>query len=183
MDETRLGPATSSAWGGAVTTVDLRTALITDIVGSTGKQVELGDVGWRDLLLRHRRLVRDCLERWGGYENDTAGDGFYVTFADAADAVRCALEISAATRPLGIEVRAGLHRGTCELAEDKCSGLTVSIAARVSALAGGSEVVVTDAVRAAVDDDRLRFDLCCVRSLRGVPGRWWLWRVSSHIIV
>ena len=158
--------------------VDLRTALITDIVGSTAMQVELGDAGWRDLLLTHRRVVRDCLDRWGGYENDTAGDGFYVTFADAADAVRCALEIVAATRSLGIEVRAGLHRGTCELAEDKCSGLTVSIAARVSSLTPASTVVVTDAVRTAVDDPTLRFDLCCVRALRGVPGRWWLWSAT-----
>lgn len=157
--------------------VDLRTALITDIVGSTEKQVELGDCGWRDLLLAHRRSVRECLDRWHGYENDTAGDGFYVTFADATDAVRCALEIEESAHLLGIEVRAGLHRGTCEVAEDKCSGLTVSIAARVSALAAGSDVLTTDAVRTAVEDDQLIFELCSVRTLRGVPGRWWLWSV------
>lgn len=180
MVETQLLVAgTAAACRPDVASVDLRTVLITDIVGSTAKQVELGDCGWRDLLLAHRRLVRDSLDRWHGYENDTAGDGFYVTFADTADALSCALEIAESARPLGIEVRAGLHRGTCELAEDKCSGLTVSIAARVSALAGSSEVMTTDAVRSAVDDDRFRFDLCCVRRLRGVPGRWWLWSVSG----
>ena len=163
----------------ATTPVDLRTVLITDIVGSTAKQVELGDRAWRDLLLAHRRLVRQSLVRWHGYENDTAGDGFYVTFADPTDAVRCALEIAQSVRSLGIEVRAGLHRGTCELAEDKCSGLTVSIAARVAAFAAGSDVVVTDAVRAAVNDARIRYDLCCVRELRGVPGRWSLWSVRG----
>jgi class 3 adenylate cyclase len=164
----------------AATVVDLRTALITDIVGSTAKQVELGDCGWRDVLLAHRRLVRDSLVRWHGYENDTAGDGFYVTFADATDAVRCALEIEQTVRSLDIELRAGLHRGTCELAEDRCSGLTVSIAARVAAFAAGSQVLVTDAVRTAVDDERIRYDLCCVRELRGVPGRWWLWSVAEE---
>ena len=179
VETNTLAPATAADPGRAVPRVDLRTALITDIVGSTEKQVELGDCGWRDLLLAHRRSVRESLDRWHGYENDTAGDGFYVTFADTTDAVRCALEIAESAQLLGIEVRAGLHRGTCELAEDKCSGLTVSIAARVSALAPASTVVVTDAVRAAVDEQTIRFDLCCVRTLRGVPGRWWLWTVTS----
>ena len=159
--------------------VDLRTALITDIVGSTAKQFELGDLGWRDLLLAHRQSVRESLARWHGFENDTAGDGFYVTFADATDGVRCALEIVASARSLGIEVRAGLHRGTCELAEDRCSGLTVSIAARVAAAAGASEVLVSDAVHAAVDDPLLQFEVRGAHELKGVPGRWRLWSVRG----
>jgi class 3 adenylate cyclase len=156
--------------------VDLRTVLITDIVSSTTKQALLGDCGWRDVLRAHHRVVRAALERWQGYENDTAGDGVYATFIDPTDAVWCALEIADGVRPLGLDVRAGVHRGTCELVDDKCAGLTVSIGARVAALAGGSEVLVTDAVYAAARRDGLRFEGRGSHLLNGVPGRWRLYR-------
>ena len=89
----------------------VRTVLFTDIVGSTAIQARLGDVGWRDLLLDHNRLVRAALHRWDGVENDTAGDGFYATFVDPVRAVRCALDVTDAVTALGIQIRAGLHRG------------------------------------------------------------------------
>jgi class 3 adenylate cyclase len=158
---------------------DLRTVLFTDMVGSTAKQAEMGDVGWRDMLLAHRRAVRSSLDRWRGFENDTAGDGFYVTFVDPTDGVFCALEIAEEAHELAFEVRAGLHHGTCELAEDRCSGLTVSIGARVARLARPSEVLVTEAVRAAVRDDGLWFEDAGVHALRGVPAPWHLFRAVA----
>ena len=157
----------------------LRTVLFTDIVGSTTMQSRLGDCGWRDLLLAHRRAVRASIARWHGFENDTAGDGFYITFPDATDAVFCALEIVDEAHDLALEVRAGLHHGTCELAEDRCSGLTVSIGARVAALARGSEVLVTEAVRALVHSDRLVFEERGTPVLKGVATRWPLYRVTA----
>jgi class 3 adenylate cyclase len=159
---------------------DPRTVLFTDIVESTVKQAELGDCSWRDLLLAHRKAVRASLDRWRGFENDTAGDGFYVTFPDPTDGVCCALEIAEQARDLALEVRAGLHHGTCELAEDRCSGLTVSIGARVAALARGSEVLVTEAVRVAVRDEGLCFEELGTRALRGVPGQWRLYRATAR---
>jgi class 3 adenylate cyclase len=159
--------------------LDLRAVLFTDIVESTAMQVVLGDCAWRDLLLAHHRAVRASVARWQGVENDTAGDGFYVTFDDARSAVRCALDITRRVRTLGIQVRAGVHHGTCEVAEGKCSGLTVSVGARVAALAGASEVLATDAVRANVDDPGLVFLRRRARHLKGVPGTWRLFRVQA----
>jgi class 3 adenylate cyclase len=154
--------------------IGIRTVLFTDIVGSTALQAGLGDCGWRDLLLAHNRLVRSALVRWNGVENDTAGDGFYATFDDAGHAVRCALDVVDDVQPLGIRIRAGLHRGDCELAEDKCSGLTVSIGARVAALADPSQALASEAVRVAVHDEAVTFDVAGEVDLRGVPGRWQL---------
>ncbi|HET7311166.1 MAG TPA: adenylate/guanylate cyclase domain-containing protein [Mycobacteriales bacterium] len=159
-----------------MTELSVRSVLFTDIVGSTALQAELGDCGWRDLLLAHRAAVRSRLQRHGGFENDTAGDGFYITFPDPAEAVRCALQIVEDARDLHIEVRAGLHVGTCEVAEDRCAGLTVSIGARVAARARPSQVLVTDAVREAVREDGVVFVFCGFHELKGVPGRWPLYR-------
>jgi hypothetical protein len=105
----------------------LATVLFTDIVGSTEKQVTLGDRRWRDLVEKHHAIVRAALGHWRGVENDTAGDGFYATFDGPARAIRCAQEVVPGVRELGIEVRAGLHTGECELIEGKCAGITVSI--------------------------------------------------------
>ncbi len=159
----------------------LRTVLITDIVGSTSVQATLGDCGWRDLLLAHRRAVRVSIARWHGFENDTAGDGFYITFPDPTDAVLCALEIVSQAHDLALEVRAGLHHGTCELVEDRCSGLTVSIGARVAALARGSEVLVTQAVRVRARSDRVVFEERGAPVLKGVASRWPLYRVREAV--
>jgi class 3 adenylate cyclase len=150
----------------------LSTVLFTDIVDSTARQAALGDRGWRDLVVAHHRVVRDALKRWRGIEADTAGDGFYATFDGPARAIRCALEVVEAVRPLGIEVRAGVHTGECEIADGKCTGLTVSIGARVAASAGPSQVLVSQTVRDLVAGSGLRFTDLGERELKGVPGSW-----------
>jgi class 3 adenylate cyclase len=175
MPSLRLWRRTPACQKGPVTGV--RTVLFTDIVGSTRLQAELGDRGWRDLLLAHRQAVRASLHRWCGVENDTAGDGFYVTFPDVAAAVACGLQIVEEAPQLLLEVRAGLHVGTCELAEERCSGLTVSIGARVAALASPSEVLVTEAVRDSVPDGWFEFVERGRHVLKGVPGEWQLYAV------
>ena len=118
----------------------LSTVLFTDIVGSTEKQASLGDHAWKELVERHHAVVREALGRWRGVENDTAGDGFYATFDGPARAIRCAQEVAGRVRDLGIEIRAGVHTGECELIDDKIGGITVSIGARVASNAGPSEV-------------------------------------------
>ena len=155
----------------------LATVLFTDIVGSTEMQASLGDRRWRDLVERHHAIVREALGRWRGVENDTAGDGFYATFDGPARAIVCALEITERVRELGIEVRAGLHTGECELVDGKCAGITVSIGARVAANAGPSEVLVSQTVKDLVAGSRLSFEVAGDYELKGIPDRWRLLRV------
>jgi class 3 adenylate cyclase len=155
----------------------LSTVMFTDIVGSTEKQAELGDRAWKDLVLGHHAIVRDALGRWRGVENDTAGDGFYATFDGPARAVRCAQEVISSVRQLGIEIRAGVHTGECEVIENKCGGLTVSIGARVAAHAGPSEVLVSQTVKDLVAGSGLTFEDAGEHELKGVPDRWHLYRV------
>jgi pimeloyl-ACP methyl ester carboxylesterase/class 3 adenylate cyclase len=155
----------------------LATVLFTDIVGSTERQAALGDVGWKDLVERHHAIVRGALDRFRGLEQDTAGDGFFVRFDGPARAIRCAREIVDAVRALGIEVRAGVHSGECEIVDDKCSGLSVSIGARVMSLAGPSEVLVSQTVKDLVAGSGLRFEDAGEHVLKGVPDRWRLHRV------
>ena len=153
--------------------------LFTDIVGSTEKQAQLGDHAWKELVLRHHAVVRGALGRWRGVENDTAGDGFYATFDGPARAIRCAQEVSDGVRDLGIEIRAGVHTGECEVIDGKCGGLTVSIGARVSAIAGPSEVVVSQTVKDLVAGSGLTFEDAGEHELKGVPDRWHLYRVVA----
>ena len=127
--------------------------------------------------MHHHAIVRKALSRWRGAENDTAGDGFYASFDGPARAIRCALEVTERVRDLGIEVRAGVHTGECEVIEDKCSGLTVSIGARVAAFARAGEVMVSQTVKDLVAGSGLQFDDAGEHELRGVPGRWRLHRV------
>jgi class 3 adenylate cyclase len=155
----------------------LSTVLFTDIVDSTEKQAALGDRGWKDLVGRHHAIVRECLGRWRGVENDTAGDGFYATFDGPARTIRCALEISDRVRDLGIEIRAGVHTGECELIEGKCGGITVSIGARVASNAGPSEVIVSQTVKDLVAGSGLAFEDRGEHQLKGVPDSWHLYRV------
>jgi class 3 adenylate cyclase len=159
----------------------LATALFTDIVGSTERQAALGDAGWKSLVHDHHAIVREALRRWRGDENDTAGDGFYATFDGPARAVRCALEISAAVRPLGIDIRAGAHTGECEIIDGKTGGLSVTIGARVAGCAGPSEVLVTQTVKDLVAGSGLVFDDRGERELKGVPGRWRLYAAASDL--
>jgi class 3 adenylate cyclase len=157
----------------------LSTVLFTDIVGSTEKQAALGDHGWKELVERHHAVVRTALGRWRGVENDTAGDGFYVTFDGAARAINCALEIVERVSELGIEIRAGVHTGECELVESKCAGLTVSIGARVASKAASSEVLVSRTVRDLVAGSAFAFEDAGEHELKGVPDRWRLYRVTG----
>jgi class 3 adenylate cyclase len=146
--------------------------LFTDIVRSTQRAAELGDRRWRELVERHHATVRTLLARYRGSEIDTAGDGFFASFDGPARAVRCALAISDAVRPLGIEVRAGLHTGEVETIGHKIAGLAVNIGARVAALAAPSQVLVSQTVRDLMVGSELRFDHRGSYQLKGVPGEW-----------
>jgi class 3 adenylate cyclase len=152
----------------------LVTLLFTDIVGSTEKAASLGDRAWRELLERHHALVRRELARFRGEERDTAGDGFFATFDGPARAVRCAQAIVDTVRSIGLEVRAGVHTGECELHDNKLAGLAVSIGARVCATAPASEVFVSQTVKDLVAGTGLEFEDRGERDLKGVPGRWHL---------
>jgi class 3 adenylate cyclase/pimeloyl-ACP methyl ester carboxylesterase len=158
----------------------LATVLFTDIVDSTKRQAELGDRGWKELVERHHATVRDLLRQYRGEEQDTAGDGFFVRFDGPARAIRCAQDIVERVRPLGIEVRAGLHTGECEIVDGKCSGLSVSIGARVMANAGSSEVLVSRTVKDLTAGSGLTFQDAGEHELKGVPDRWHLYRVVDR---
>src|SRR5262249_19177650 len=125
----------------------LATVLFTDIVGSTQRAVELGDRRWRDLLGAHDAAVRRELERFRGHEVDTAGDGFLATFDGPARAVRCALSIGGALEGIGVDIRAGVHTGECELDGEKVRGIAVHTGARVAALAAPGEILLSQTVR------------------------------------
>jgi class 3 adenylate cyclase len=150
----------------------LATVLFTDIVGSTEKAVELGDRRWRELLGAHEILVRRELQRFRGREVDTAGDGFLATFDGPARAVRCAAAVAQAVRELGLETRAGAHTGELELDGDKVRGVAVHTGARVAALAGPGEVLVTSTVKDLTAGSGLDFEDRGAHRLKGVPGEW-----------
>jgi class 3 adenylate cyclase len=158
----------------------LATVLFTDIIGSTEKAAELGDSAWRALIERHRARVRTLLARFRGKEVDTAGDGFFATFDGPARAIRCAQAIVEDVRALGLEVRAGLHTGECETIDGKVGGLAVNIGARVGALAGPSELLVSRTVKDLVVGSGLSFAGAGVHALKGVPGDWELYRVVNE---
>jgi class 3 adenylate cyclase len=157
----------------------LATVLFTDIVGSTERAAELGDRGWRELLERHHSLVRRELARFRGEEKDTAGDGFFATFDGPARAIRCAQAIVDGVRDLGIDVRAGVHTGECELHEGKVAGLAVVIGARVATLASPGEVLVSQTVKDLVAGAGLDFQDRGSQELKGVPGEWRLHAVKN----
>jgi class 3 adenylate cyclase len=156
----------------------LATVLFTDIVGSTARQAELGDRRWTDLVEEHHAVVRGCLARYRGRELDTAGDGFFAAFDGPARGIRCAQAIVEGVRPLGIEVRAGLHTGECRTVDEKIGGLAVSIGARVSALARPSEVLVSQTVRDLVAGSGLELADRGEHELKGVPGAWRVYAVA-----
>jgi pimeloyl-ACP methyl ester carboxylesterase len=155
----------------------LATVLFTDIVGSTARAAELGDAAWKDLLERHHRTVRAMIGRYRGREIDTAGDGFFATFDGPARAVRCAQAISEAVKPIGVDVRAGLHTGEVEMIDDKVGGIAVMIGARIGAKADASEVLVSSTVKDLVVGSGLTFGDAGEHELKGVPDRWRLYRV------
>ncbi len=152
---------------------ELLTVLFTDIVDATTTAARIGDARWRDLLAAHDNTVRAELARFGGQEVKTIGDSFLVTFAGPpSQAVRCARAIISALEPLGIEVRAGLHTGECERLGGDVGGMAVHIAARVAALAGAHEVLMSGTTFGTVVGSGLEFESRGSRALKGVPGEW-----------
>ncbi|BBX64416.1 cyclase [Mycobacterium saskatchewanense] len=150
----------------------LTTIVFTDIVGSTERAARLGDHRWRDLLDNHDTIVRHELQRFSGREVNTAGDGFVATFRSPSAAIACADALVDAVRVLGIEVRVGIHAGEVEVRGSDVAGMAVHIGARVAALAGPSEVLVSSTVREIVTGSRHRFADCGESVLKGVPGHW-----------
>jgi len=157
----------------------LTTVMFTDIVGSTERAAQLGDARWRELLGRHDELMRAELERHRGREVKTMGDGFLATFDGPARGIRCARAVEEQVRSLGIELRAGLHTGECELIGADIGGMAVNIGARIGALAGADEVVVSSTVKDLVVGSGISFHDRGTRELKGVPGEWRLFAVDQ----
>jgi class 3 adenylate cyclase/pimeloyl-ACP methyl ester carboxylesterase len=153
----------------------LATVMFTDIVNSTDQQAALGDHAWNQLIEAHHAIVRAALVRWRGQENDTAGDGFYATFDGPARAVRCAIEIIARVRDLGIEVRGGVHTGECEVVDGKFAGIAVTTGARIASVAAPSQVVISQTVKDLVAGSGLAFQPIGEHELKGVPDRYFLY--------
>jgi class 3 adenylate cyclase len=157
----------------------LATVLFTDIVDSTRRAAQMGDRGWHALLDAHDAIVRSQLARFRGREVSTSGDSFLATFDGPQRAIRCAMAIRDAVQSLGIEVRAGLHTGECEIRGDDIGGIAVHIGARVSALAGPNDVLVSSTLRDLVIGSGLEFEDRGTHTLKGVPGEWRLFAVAS----
>jgi pimeloyl-ACP methyl ester carboxylesterase len=155
----------------------LATVLFTDIVGSTERAATLGDIAWRELLQRHHGVARAMLARFRGTEVDTAGDGFFATFDGPARAVRAAQAIIEGLRPLGLDVRAGVHTGEVQTIDAKVGGMGVVIGARIGALSGPGEVLVSSTVKDLTAGSGLVFEDAGEHELKGVPDRWRLYRV------
>jgi class 3 adenylate cyclase len=153
----------------------LATVLFTDLVDSTRKQAELGDRRWRDLVLEHHATIRDSLSHWGGTEHDTAGDGFFASFTGPARAIDCAHEIAERVGRLGLETRAGVHIGECEVIDGKPGGLAVTIGSRLLGVAGPREVLVSQTVKDLVAGSGFAFTERGEHELKGVPDRWRLY--------
>ena len=156
----------------------LATVLFTDIVDSTRRAAELGDRQWRALLDQHDQAVQQQLARYRGREVKHTGDGFLATFDGPARAVRCAAAIGDTLRPLGIAVRGGLHSGEIELKGDDISGIAVNIAARVTAMAGPGETLVSSTVKDLVAGSGLRFDDRVLHTLKGLPDQVHIYAAS-----
>ncbi|MEX2293925.1 MAG: adenylate/guanylate cyclase domain-containing protein [Acidimicrobiales bacterium] len=152
----------------------LATVLFTDIVDSTRHAVEQGDHRWREVLDEHDQILRAELARHGGHEVNTTGDGFLARFDGPARAIRCAQSIVGSAAGIGVEVRAGVHAGECEVRGDDLAGIAVHIGARVAALARPSEVLISSVVRDLVAGSGIEFDDRGIHELKGVPGDWQL---------
>jgi len=156
----------------------LATVMFTDICRSTERAAELGDARWRDLLEAHQTAVRKDLERFRGREVKTLGDGSLATFDGPARAIRCGHAIAETARSLGLEERVGIHSGEVEVMDDDVGGIAVHIAARVGALAGPSEVLVTSTVKDLVAGSEIGFDERGSHALKGVPDEWTLFAAA-----
>jgi len=156
----------------------LATVMFTDIVRSTERAAELGDSRWRELLSSYYAVLRKELNAFRGHEVNTVGDGLLATFDGPNRAIRCACSARERLRPLGLQVRSGLHTGECELIGDDVGGIAVHIAARVAASAQPDEVLVSSTVKDLVAGSGLRFDDRGEHALKGVPGEWRLFLVQ-----
>jgi class 3 adenylate cyclase len=150
----------------------LATIMFSDIVGSTQLLSRIGDDEWRRALDRHDRVVRQQLARFGGREVKTTGDGFLVAFDGPGRAMRCAKAMTAATAAIGVPIRVGIHTGECEVRGDDLAGVAVHVAARVTGLAGASEVLVTSLAAELTTGSELTFEARGTHELRGVGGSW-----------
>lgn len=168
---------TGKRHGGAVDRV-LTTLVFTDIVQSTRRAAELGERQWRDRLDAHDAFVRRHLQRFRGREVKAIGDGFLASFDGPARALQCAAAIADGARSLGLEIRAAVHTGECEVRGDDLAGLAVHAAARVLSHAGPGEVVASSTVKDLVAGSAIRFTEHGEHELAGVPGRWRLYRVA-----
>jgi pimeloyl-ACP methyl ester carboxylesterase len=169
----------AGGWDDAESDRVLATVLFSDIVSSSERAASLGDRAWRELLERHHAVVRRQLVRFRGKEVDTAGDGFLASFDGPARAIRCASAIIHSVRELGLEVRAGLHTGECELVDGKVAGIAVHTGARVASHAKPGEVLVSSTVKDLVAGSGLVFDERGIHELKGIPGEWRLFAVSD----
>jgi pimeloyl-ACP methyl ester carboxylesterase len=156
----------------------LATVLFTDIVDSTKRAVALGDRDWRELLEQHHAIVRRQLTRFRGREVHTAGDGFLATFDGPGRAIRCAATICQQVRSLGIDVRAGLHSGECQIEGSKVEGIAVHIGSRVAGTAKPGEVLVSSTVKDLVVGSGIAFEDRGMHALKGVPEEWHLFAVA-----
>lgn len=157
---------------------ELGSIVFTDVVGSTAELANYGDVHWNNLLAAHRESVRRSLTRFGGREVNTAGDGFMACFSLPSSALRFANDAVADAAEIGLGLRAGVHSGEVLVRDDDLVGIAVHVAARVAALAGSGEVLVTDTVRVLVDGSGMRFEAVGEHELKGVPGAWPLFRLE-----
>ena len=157
----------------------LTTILFTDIVESTERAAAAGDQRWRGMLDAHDGAVREQLARFRGREINTTGDGFMASFDGPARAIRCAQAIAESVRELGIEIRAGIHTGECEVRGDDLAGLAVHIAARLGALAQPNQVLVSSTVKELVAGSELKFEDRGEHELKGVPDTWRVFAVTS----
>jgi pimeloyl-ACP methyl ester carboxylesterase len=157
----------------------LATVMFVDVVSSTEHAATLGDRGWRDLLESYHACVRQELNRFRGREVDTAGDGLFATFDGPARGIRCACAIRDAVTSLGINIRAGLHTGECEVIGEKIGGIAVHLGARVAAKAQSGEVLVSNTVKDLVAGSGLRFTDRGVHTLKGIPGEWRLFSAEE----
>jgi class 3 adenylate cyclase len=162
---------------GSETTRIVTTVMFTDVVGSTERAGALGDRAWSDLVRAHDSRVRAQLHRFGGREIDTAGDGFFASFASGTAAIRCARAIQDAVEDIGVGVRIGIHTGECESDGDKLRGVTVHIGSRVAGAAAAGEVLVSQTVRDIAAGSGFVFEDAGEHELKGIPDRWRLYRV------
>jgi SARP family transcriptional regulator, regulator of embCAB operon len=156
----------------------LKTMLFIDMVGSTKRAAELGDKAWRELMSSYRAVVREHIEQYMGQEVDSPGDGFFATFTRPGDAIGAACAAMTTVRRLGVEIRAGVHAGECEVVNRRVTGIAVHVGARIAALASSSQILVSSTVRDLVAGSDIVFDDRGLQDLRGVPGEWHLFAVG-----